>query len=240
MERPEICSARAGCSAEFGKKRRDAVTRTMRGRSRWNRTLLGACLATPIVLGLLAGTGPTSQAESWISKAGAGKRIGIIGLDTSHAPAFTRIFNAPGASAESLRGFRVVAAYPQGSRDIEISVSRVPEYVREMRDMGVEIVDSIAALVGKVDFVLLTTNDGRVHFEQALPVIAAGKPLYVDKPMAASLADVIALFAAARARKVPVFSASSLRWIPGAQELRDGSQGPVRGADTFSWAALEP
>lgn len=216
------------------------MTWTIRGRSRWNRTLLGACLATPIVLGLLAGTGPTSQAESWISKAGAGKRIGIIGLDTSHAPAFTRIFNAPGASAESLRGFRVVAAYPQGSRDIEISVSRVPEYVREMRDMGVEIVDSIAALVGKVDFVLLTTNDGRVHFEQALPVIAAGKPLYVDKPMAASLADVIALFAAARARKVPVFSASSLRWIPGARELRDGSQGPVRGADTFSWAALEP
>lgn len=183
---------------------------------------------------------PDTRKAGLISTAEAGKRIGIIGLDTSHAPAFTRTFNARDASAQDLRGFRVVAAYPPGSPDIESSTSRVPEYVREMRDMGVEIVASIGELVRKVDFVLLTTNDGRVHFEQARPVIEAGRPLYVDKPMAASLADVIALFEAAKARKVPLFSASSLRWIPGALELRDGAQGTVEGADTFSWASLEP
>jgi predicted dehydrogenase len=104
----------------------------------------------------------------------------------------------------------------------------------------VEIVDSIPALVAKVDFVLLTSNDGRVHLEQARPVLEAGKPLYIDKPMAASLADIITLFDAARAKNVPLFSASSLRWIPGALDLRDGAQGPVKGADAFSWAALEP
>jgi predicted dehydrogenase len=175
-----------------------------------------------------------------ISTAEAGKRIGIIGLDTSHAPAFARAFNAGDASARDFMGFRVVAAYPQGSPDIESSTSRVPEYVREMRDMGVEIVDTIPDLLRKVDFVLLTTNDGRVHLEQARPVIEAGKPLYVDKPMAASLADVLALFDAARAKKVPLFSASSLRWIPGALELRNGAQGTIEGADAFSWAALEP
>jgi predicted dehydrogenase len=175
-----------------------------------------------------------------ISAAGPGKRIGIIGLDTSHAPAFARAFNAADAPVEDFRGFRVVAAYPQGSRDIESSTSRVPEYVREMRDMGVEIVDSIPALVKKVDFVLLTSNDGRVHLEQARPVLEAGKPLYIDKPMAASLADVIALFDEARAKSVPLFTASSLRWIPGALDLRNGAQGPVKGADAFSWAALEP
>jgi predicted dehydrogenase len=171
---------------------------------------------------------------------GAGRRIGIIGLDTSHAPAFTRAFNAPDASVDDFGGFRVVAAYPQGSRDIDSSTSRVPEYVREMRGLGVEIVDSIAALLTKVDFVLLTSNDGRVHLAQARPVIEAGKPLYIDKPMAASLPDVIALFEEARAKNVPLFSASSLRWIPGALDLRNGAQGPVRGADAFSWAALEP
>jgi hypothetical protein len=176
----------------------------------------------------------------WISTAAAGKRIGLIGLDTSHAPAFARPFNAPEASPDDFGGLRVVAAYPQGSRDIESSISRVPGYVREMRDMGVEIVDSIPALLAKVDFVLLTSNDGRVHLEQARPVIAAGKPLYIDKPMAGSLADVIALFAEARAKKVPIFSASSLRWTPGALELRNGAQGAIKGADAFSWAALEP
>ncbi|RPJ00767.1 MAG: gfo/Idh/MocA family oxidoreductase [Candidatus Aminicenantes bacterium] len=200
------------------------------------RALTGVPGIVALALILSAGAGTAD----WISTAAPGKRIGIIGLDTSHAPAFARTYNAPDASAEDFRGFRVVAAYPQGSRDIEASTSRVAGYVREMRDMGVEIVESIAALLGKVDFVLLTTNDGRVHLEQALPVIEAGKSLYVDKPMAASLADVIALFEAARAKKVPLFSASSLRWIPGALDLRDGAQGPVEGADAFSWAALEP
>jgi len=180
------------------------------------------------------------RTADWISTAAPGKRVGLIGLDTSHAPAFARAFNARGASAGDFHGFRVVAAYPQGSRDIESSVSRVPGYVGEMRAMGIEIVDSIPALVGKVDFVLLTSNDGRVHLEQALPVIEAAKPIYVDKPMAASLADVVALFDAARAKNVPLFSASSLRWIPGALELREGAQGAVEGADAFSWAELEP
>jgi predicted dehydrogenase len=186
------------------------------------------------------GTAPDKQSTDMISTAGAGKRIGIIGLDTSHAPAFTRTFNARNASAEDYRGFRVVAAYPEGSRDIESSTSRVPGYVQEMREMKVEIVDSIPALLKKVDFVLLVSNDGRVHLEQALPVIEAGKPLYVDKPMAASLTDIIALFEAAQAKKVPLFSASSLRWIPGALELRSGAQGAVEGVDAFSWASLEP
>ncbi|MGB7294838.1 MAG: Gfo/Idh/MocA family oxidoreductase [Candidatus Aminicenantales bacterium] len=183
---------------------------------------------------------PDPQNTDMIGTAEPGKRIGIIGLDTSHAPAFTRTFNARTAPAEDYRGFRVVAAFPQGSRDIESSTSRVPGYIREMREMNVAIVDSIPELLQQVDFVMLTSNDGRVHLEQARPVIEAVKPLFIDKPMAASLADVIAIFEEARAKEVPVFSASSLRWIPGALELRGGAQGVIRGVDAFSWASLEP
>jgi len=186
------------------------------------------------------GPPPDPQNADMISTAEAGKRIGIIGLDTSHAPAFTRTFNARDASAEDYRGFRVVASYPQGSRDIESSTSRVPGYIQDMREMNVAIVDSIPALLKQVDFVLLESNDGRVHLEQALLVIEAGKPLFIDKPMAASLADVITIFEAAQAKKAPVFSASSLRWIPRALELRGGAQGAVEGVDAFSWASLEP
>jgi hypothetical protein len=183
---------------------------------------------------------PDPQNADMISTAKAGKRVGIIGLDTSHAPAFARTLNARTAPAADYRGFRVVAAYPRGSRDIESSTSRVPGYIQDMREMDVAVVDSIPALLNQVDFVLLTSNDGRVHLEQAREVIAAGKPLFIDKPMAASLTDVIAIFEAAEAKKVPVFSASSLRWIPGALELRGGAQGKTEGADAFSWAALEP
>lgn len=183
---------------------------------------------------------PDPQNADMISTAEPGKRVGIIGLDTSHAPAFTRIFNARNAPAEKYRGFRVVAAFPRGSRDIESSTSRVPGYIQDMREMNVAVVDSIPALLKQVDFVLLESNDGRVHLEQALEAIEAGKPLFIDKPMAASLADVIAIFEAARAKKVPVFSASSLRWIPRALELRGGAQGAITGVDAFSWASLEP
>ena len=52
-------------------------------------------------------------------------RVGIIGLDTSHSLAFTQLLNAPEPAAD-LAGFRVVAAYPYGSRTIESSVSRRP------------------------------------------------------------------------------------------------------------------
>jgi hypothetical protein len=207
-----------------------------------------AILSATVALILMQGAAAAGQSRSvpdpqnadMISTAEAGKRIGIIGLDTSHAPAFTRTFNARNAPAEDYRGFRVVAAFPQGSRDIESSTSRVPGYTHDMREMKVAVVDSITALLKQVDFVLLLSNDGRVHLEQALPVIEAGKPLFIDKPMAASLADVIAIFEAAQAKKVPVFSASSLRWIPGALELRAGAQGVIKGADAFSWASLEP
>ncbi len=60
--------------------------------------------------------------------------------------------------------------------------------------MGVEIVPSIEELLKRVDVVLLESVDGRPHLEQARPVIAAKKPLFIDKPMAGSLADVLVIF----------------------------------------------
>jgi hypothetical protein len=166
------------------------------------------------------------------------KFVGIIGLDTSHSIAFTKMINDHDTNPESA-GFRVVAAYPKGSPDIQSSVSRIPRYTREIQEMGVEIVDSIPELLSRVDYVLLETNDGRPHLQQALAVFKAGKPVFIDKPVAASLADVIAIYDAAKHFNVPVFSSSSLRYIKKAQEIRDGAIGSVLGAETFSPAKLE-
>src|SRR5437867_1017050 len=65
-------------------------------------------------------------------------RAGIIGLDTSHAIAFTKLLNET-AAKDRVEGCRVVAAYPNGSPDIESSTSRVPEYTKQVEGMGVEI-----------------------------------------------------------------------------------------------------
>lgn len=164
-------------------------------------------------------------------------RVGIIGLDTSHSPAFTEVING---SDEGIFGnFEVVAAYPKGSLVIESSYSRIPEYTEEVKDLGVEIVDSIEELIARVDVVLLETNDGQRHLEQVLPVLKAGKPVFVDKPIAASLSDAIKIFDAAEKYDVPLFSASSLRYAKNALSVREGMIGRVVGATTYSPATLE-
>jgi predicted dehydrogenase len=168
----------------------------------------------------------------------AGKRVGIIGLDTSHSVAFTKTLNATDADVV-YQGYKVVAAYPKGSNDIPSSVERIPGYIIDVKKMGVEIVSSIADLLKKVDVVLLETNDGRLHLEQALQVFKAGKPVFIDKPIAASLTDASAIFAAAKQYQTPVFSSSSLRYMTGISEIGQGKIGKVLGAETFSPAKLE-
>ena len=165
-------------------------------------------------------------------------RLGIIGLDTSHSTAFTKEFNDPASPAE-LRRCQVVAAYPQGSRDIESSVSRVPSYTEEVKKWGVEIVDSIEALVAKVDGVLLESNDGRTHWEQIIPVLRAKKPVFVDKPVAGNLVDSIAIYRAAEKLGVPVFCSSGLRFGEKILAIRNGSIGPIKGCDVHSPCYLE-
>jgi predicted dehydrogenase len=167
-----------------------------------------------------------------------GKRVGIIGLDTSHSIAFTKAMNDQSAG-EQFGGYKVVAAYPKGSLDIPSAVERIEGYTKDVQKYGVEIVGSIEDLLLKVDVVLLETNDGRRHLEQALPVIKAGKRMFIDKPMAASLADAMAIFDAAQHYQVPVFSASSLRYIKGMEEIKNGASGKVLGAETYSPCSLE-
>ena len=165
-------------------------------------------------------------------------KIGIIGLDTSHSIEFAKLLNAETPSPE-YAGCRVVAAYPQGSRDIASSTNRVPGYIEKVKPFGVEIVDSIDTLLKKVDAVLLESNDGRVHLEQALPVFKAGKRVFIDKPIAGSLPHVLALFEAAKRHNVPMFSSSSLRYTLMTQEIRSGKHGAVVGVDAFSPCSLE-
>lgn len=167
-----------------------------------------------------------------------GRRVGIIGLDTSHSIAFTKVLNDANVG-DTFGNYKVVAAYPQGSLDIKSSVDRIEGNTEQIKKLGVEIVHSIDELLTKVDVVLLETNDGRRHLEQALPVLKAGKRMFIDKPMAASLADAMVIFNAAKHYNVPVFSASSLRYIKGMDEVKGGSVGKVLGTEAYSPCALE-
>ncbi len=168
-------------------------------------------------------------------------RLGMIGLDTSHVIAFTQYLNDP----KSKTGCRVVAGFPGGSPDFKASASRVEGYTQQLRDKhGLEIVDSIEELCRKVDGVLLESVDGRPHLEQARIVIAAGKPLWVDKPVADDLADVVELFRLAKEHNVPCWSSSSARFGEEVAGARDNEKlGQIVACDVFgtsSWAEKHP
>ncbi len=166
-------------------------------------------------------------------------RAGMIGLDTSHVPAFAKVFNNPKADGE-VAGIRVVAGYPGGT-DIPASRDRVAKFTENLREMKIEIVDSIPKLLEKVDVVLLESVDGRIHLQEAIPVIKAGKPLWIDKPVAGSLADAIVIYELAKKHGVPCFSASSLRFNPGLQAvLNDEKVGSVVGAATWGSCSYSP
>jgi predicted dehydrogenase len=167
-------------------------------------------------------------------------RAGIIGLDTSHVTAFTKLLNAAEPNP-AFAGMRIVAAYPGGSPDIPSSRDRLAGFTSELRDKyGVAIVGSIDELLARVDVVLLESVDGRPHLEQARPVLKAHKPLFIDKPVAGTLADAIAIFELARETNTPCFSASSLRFGPGAGVLANqGKVGEITGCDVFGPCPLE-
>lgn len=167
-------------------------------------------------------------------------KIGIIGLDTSHCTEFTKILND--ASARNhVAGGKVVAAVKTFSADIPSSADRVEQYTTELREKwGVEVVPTIAELLAKVDCVMIESVDGRPHLEQARPVIAAKKRLFVDKPIGGTLHDALEIFRLAKDAGVPVFTSSVYRFYPSTVELAKAPVGEIRSAISYGPSHLEP
>ena len=166
-------------------------------------------------------------------------RIGLIGLDTSHVTAFTKIINDPKAEGP-LANARVTAAFRGGSADIPSSSGRIDKFTDTLtQQYGVKLYPTIAELCKNVDAIMLESVDGRPKVRQAIPVIDAGLPLYIDKPMAGSLADVLFIFDYAKNKGVPIFSSSSLRYGKATQAARAGALGKIIHAETFSPASIE-
>jgi hypothetical protein len=196
-------------------------------------------MKTPTLLAALSAVVLSSLAAP--RPAAAQIRIGIIGTDTSHVTAFTKLLNDP-SDPNHVPGARVVAAFKGGSPDVDASRTRIDKFAAELKDKwGVEFVDSIDALCAKVDAVLLESVDGRPHLAQVRPVFKAKKRVFIDKPLTASYADAREIARLSRESGVPFFSSSSLRYAPDIQAMRtNGKLGSLNGAFTFGPENLEP
>lgn len=167
-------------------------------------------------------------------------KIGIIGLDTSHSIAFTKLLNDKTSEDHFVKEFEVVAAYPYGTRNIESATSRIPKYIEDIQQYGVKITGSIAELLEMVDCVFLETNDGNLHLEQAIEVFKSGRKIYIDKPLGATLGQAIAIYEAAEKYGATFFSSSAVRFTVQNVKLRNGEYGPIIGADVYSPHSVEP
>lgn len=166
-------------------------------------------------------------------------RVGIVGCDTSHVAAFTKVINDP-AAVGPLAQVEVTAAFPGGSPDIPSSRDRVAGFTEQLREANVTIFPSIAEMLPNCDAFLLESVDGRVHLEQ-FKQLAVGKPVFIDKPAAASLADVVEIFRIARETGTPCFSSSALRFCDAVSDLKRGEKtGAIAGCSVASPFQIEP
>jgi predicted dehydrogenase len=177
-----------------------------------------------------------------IASQAADLRIGIIGTDTSHVRVFTETFNNADDTGH-IAGGKVVAAVKAGSPDVKDSAARVEMYAKELQDkFGVRFYDSIEEMCSNVDAVLLESVDGRTHLGQFKSILHSGRkmPVFIDKPIAASLPEAQEIFRLAKEAEVPVFSSSSIRFGKTTQDVAHGAVGKVLFAETYAPVHIEP
>jgi hypothetical protein len=159
-------------------------------------------------------------------------RLGMLDFDTSHAVEFTKRLNRKGIARDQwVEGAEVVVACPGGSR---MSPERIPGYIKEMKKLGVPLVEKPTDMIGKVDGMLIESLEGGVHYDRARPFLDAGIPCFIDKPFTCSVADARKIAALSARKKAPVFSSSSLRFAPELVAFNDDARnGKVLGVFSY-------
>lgn len=165
-------------------------------------------------------------------------KIGMIGLDTSHCPAFVKLLN-DAANEFHVSGAKVVKAFPGGSQSFSSSHSRVGQFTEELKALGIQICDSIEATAQDMDAFFLESVDGTQHLEQFKILAQFGKPVFIDKPLACSYADAKAIAEVAREKNIPVMSASAIRYAKGIDGLIEADE-TVQACEAFGPMALLP
>ena len=142
------------------------------------------------------------------------KSIGMVGVNTYHAQAFTQIFNGKGDEPPRLSGARITHVWAGDHAD------RLSE-LEGMFGKYDNVVTSLDEMIGVVDGVLIIddTDGGAIHAELAGPFLKAGVPTFVDKPMTTKLEDAVRLFDLAEKHNAPLMSGSALRYAVELAEL---------------------
>ncbi len=189
---------------------------------------------------MLVGAGVKGSVDLFPVRQSPVIRIGMIGLSV-HSADFTEIINGELKNSDFADCVVTAVYHPPGNKDVEFSEAQLENFRSVMIKNRVKFVSSIENLLKEVDAVMLLTNDGRPHYQEIIPVLQAGKRVYLDKPVADTFEQVVKIYETARRYKVPVFSASALRYIKEGAETANGRiVGEVLGADVYGPAPIQP
>lgn len=176
-----------------------------------------------------------------ISSSGARMiRFGLIGLDSPHAPGFTRLLNGDGTAPPSVGGGRVVAAWPgTSSADLAISRGRLDGFTAAVRDLGVPIEPTLEDVARQCDALLVLAVDARTHRDYFERCAAFGKPVYVDTRFALSTHDARAMLAAADGHGALPLAGSPKRFSHAYRSVL-GDRGDIDGIDISGPIPMQP
>ncbi len=158
-------------------------------------------------------------------------KVAIIGLDTSHSVEFPRLMQAPDCPQDQrVPDLKAVTClrFPTPFQNKE----GLDRRQQQLEAWGVKVTTDFDAAAENADAFMLEINDGSYHLEYFKKVAALGKPVFVDKPLACSLADARAMLKLAAKHKTRAWSGSSLPFSDGLEQAK-AQAGAIRIASVF-------
>lgn len=137
-------------------------------------------------------------------------RIGLIGTENSHTDHFVHYLNVERGRADC----RVVVL---GGGDTKKNRKLATEGQID------QVVETVDEMIDLVDAAVVSNRDGRLHRENAVPLLQAGKHVFVDKPTATTVTDVEAIIGAAKSGGGVLASWSAVRLSPQIAEMRQAA-----------------
>lgn len=134
-------------------------------------------------------------------------RLGVIGLSdgNGHPYSWSAIFNGYERAPMEECGFPVIPRYLEKQQWPEDAIAEAkvthvwtqdPARSRHVAAAAriAHVVEHPEEMIGAVDGILLARDDAETHYQFAAPFLAAGLPVYIDKPVCLSLNELDRLY----------------------------------------------
>jgi len=146
------------------------------------------------------------------------KKIALIGVENSHAPAFAKLIRD---KSEKYSDLEIIGVY---SYDGAAARKMVEDGLAPMA------ADTPTYFLGNADAVINTARHGDAHYEYSMPYIKAGVPMFIDKPFCISSRNAAEMVAEAKKSGALLCGGSCLKFAPEMAALKEEIASGVIGA----------